>query len=70
MMRSKTFDILKKKMTKNIRSYHPDCVHHQVFDPVLVKAKQAKNHEYNVEKIGQNGQPHVAQKVENLSLKS
>ena len=67
---SKYHVYVEKILSKNIRSYHPDCVHHQVFDPVLVQAKQAKNHEYYVEKIGQNGQPHVAQKVENLSLKS
>ena len=52
-----------------IRAYGPDRVDEQVDHPVLIQPKQAENHKDNVEKIAQNGQPHVAQKVEDLPLK-
>ena len=60
--------VFQMKGPKYILSYHPNCVDHQVLNSILIQTKQAKNHKYYVEKIGQNGQPHVAQKIKNLSF--
>ena len=41
----------------------------QVVEPVLVRAKDPQDDEDGVKEVGQDGDPHEAQEVEDLALK-
>lgn len=41
---------------------------YQIFWPELIGSKKSKDHKYEVEKINEDGAPHVPQKIKHLAL--